>query len=169
MAMTPSQFQEKLVNLQENMMSFALSLTSNYEEAEDLTQETSLKALDNQDKFVGDTNFKGWVLTIMKHLFINNYRRMARQHVQFDDSVDLYNLPLESRSDSGSPEHFLYLQQIDNQIDRLNDDLKTPFSMHITGFKYSEIAEVLGLPLGTVKSRIFFARNQLQKQLKDFA
>ena len=169
MAISPSQFQRKLVQLQKCMMNFALSLTANYEEAEDLTQETSLKALDNQQKFVGDTNFKGWVFTIMKHLFINNYRQVVRKRAQFDNSVVLNNLQTEICSDSGSPEHFCHLKQINEHIENLNDDLKVPFSMYIIGYKYNEIAEILGLPLGTVKSRIFFARSQLRKKLKDFS
>jgi len=157
------QFREELVQLQKNMMSFALTLTTNYDEAEDLTQETLLKALDNQDKFVENTNFKGWVLTIMRNLFINNYRQTARNYTLFDSSANLYNL----KADFGSPENCCIFQHIEKAIEGLSNELKQPFSMYITGYKYDEIAESLSLPLGTIKSRIFFARRELQKQLKE--
>ena len=160
-------FQKKLMDLRKNMMHFALSLTSNYDEAEDLTQETALKALDNQDKFTENTNFKGWVLTIMKNLFINNYRMMVRNYSVFDVSVNLYNLQTERHSDFGLPDQIFDIQEINEAITSLNNDLKEPFTLFLIGYKYDEIAKKLNLPLGTVKSRIFFARQELQRQLKE--
>ena len=160
-------FQKKLMDLRKNMMNFALSLTSNYDEAEDLTQETTLKVLDNQDKFTENTNFKGWVLTIMKNLFINNYRMMIRNYSVFDASANLYNLQTESHSDFGLPDQIFDIQEINKAISSLNNDLREPFTLFLIGYKYDEIAKKLSLPLGTVKSRIFFARQELQRQLKE--
>ena len=165
--MDRSLFQKKLVDLQKNMLNFALSLTSNRDEAEELTQETTLKVLDNQEKFTDNTNFKGWVLTIMKNLFINNYRQVVRNHTIFDTSSNLYNLQTENHSDFGSPEQLFNLQDINGAIDSLNSDLRESFTLYLIGFKYNEIAEKLNLPLGTVKSRIFFARQELQRQLRE--
>ena len=132
--MNALQFKKNLLGMQENMMNFALMLTANREDAQDLMQDTTLKVLDNQEKFIDNVNFKGWVLTIMRNIFINNYQ----------------------------------IQEISKAIENLNKDLKFPFSMYVSGYKYNEIAEKLGLPLGTVKSRIFFARQELQKTLKDY-
>lgn len=82
------QFQQKLLSLQENMMNFALMLTANRDDAQDLLQDTTLKVLDNQDKFVDNVNFKGWVLTVMRNIFINNYHKIVRVQTVVDSSAD---------------------------------------------------------------------------------
>ncbi len=159
---------DELVALQGNMRNFALSLTFNREEAEDLLQDTTLKVLDNQEKFTDNINFKGWVLTIMKNIFINNYRKIVRNQTVIDktDNSHLLNLPQNSGFDS--PESSYALGEISNSIDSFSDEYRIPFSMHIQGFKYEEIAQTMNLPIGTVKSRIFLARKRLQEQLKDY-
>ncbi len=161
-------FQERLMGLQSNMMSFAMMLTANKEDALDLMQDTTLKALDNQDKFIDNVNFKGWVLTIMRHTFINNYHKVLRTQTVVDQEIDLYNLNLSLESGFDSPDGAYAMNEINSAINKLNDDLKIPFSLFLTGYKYNEIAEQLDLPLGTIKSRIFFARKTLQSKLKDF-
>ena len=166
--MNTLQFQKKLMSIQENMMNFALMLTANRDDAEDLMQDTTLKVLDNREKFVDNVNFKGWVLTVMRNIFINNYHKVVRTQTLVDQGVDLYNLEVVNESGFDSPDGSFQIQEITKVIESLNDDLKIPFSMYISGYKYSEIAEKLGLPLGTVKSRIFFARQELQKKLKDY-
>lgn len=162
------QFQKKLLGLQENMMNFALMLTANRDDAEDLLQDTTLKVLNNQEKFVDNVNFKGWVLTVMRNIFINNYHKVVRIQTVVDSSADLYNLDIVNESGFDSPENAYNIQEITKAINNLNNDFRLPFSMYLSGYKYNEIAEKLNLPLGTVKSRIFFARQELQKDLKDF-
>ena len=162
------QFQQKLLSLQENMMNFALMLTANRDDAQDLLQDTTLKVLDNQDKFADNVNFKGWVLTVMRNIFINNYHKIVRVQTVVDSSADLYNLDVVNDSGFDSPDKAYQIKEITKAINGLNDDLKVPFSMFLSGYKYNEIAEKLNVPLGTVKSRIFFARQELQKRLKDF-
>ena len=162
------QFQQKLLSLQENMMNFALMLTANRDDAQDLLQDTTLKVLDNQDKFFDNVNFKGWVLTVMRNIFINNYHKIVRVQTVVDSSADLYNLDVVNDSGFDSPDKAYQIKEITKAINGLNDDLKVPFSMFLSGYKYNEIAEKLNVPLGTVKSRIFFARQELQKRLKDF-
>ena len=157
-----------LVLMQSNMLNYALTLTTNRDEAKDLTQETTLKALSNIDKYYDNGNFKGWVFTIMHNLFINNYRRVVRTQTVLENSDNLYQLNLPQESGFGSPEGSFTYHEIMNVLDTFNDDYKTPFSMHFAGFKYDEIAKSLNLPLGTVKSRIFFARKRLQEILKDY-
>lgn len=162
------QFQEKLLGMQENMMNFALSLTANRDDAKDLMQETSLKVLDNKEKFVDNRNFKGWVLTVMRNIFINQYHRIVRTQTIIDQNMDLYNLDVVNDSEFGSPDGSLQLQEITDAIQELSQDLKVPFSLYVSGYQYNEIAETLNLPIGTVKSRIFFARKELRKRLKDY-
>lgn len=166
--MNALQFQKKLLGMQENMMNFALMLTANKDDAKDLLQDTTLKVLDNQEKFVDNVNFKGWVLTVMRNIFINNYHKLVRTQTIVDQSVDLYNLDVINDSGFNSPDGSYQIQEITKAINELSDDLRIPFSLFLSGYKYNEIAEKLNVPLGTVKSRIFFARQELQKALKSF-
>lgn len=166
--MNALQFQKKLLSMQENMMNFALMLTANRDDAQDLMQDITLKVLDNQEKFVDNINFKGWVLTVMRNIFINNYHKIVRTQTVVDQGVDLYNLDVVNDSGFDSPDGAYQIKEITKAINSLNDELKIPFSMFLSGYKYNEIAEKLSVPLGTVKSRIFFARQELQKVLKDF-
>ena len=166
--MNALQFQQKLVGLQDNMMNFALMLTANREDAQDLLQDTTLKVLDSQDKFVDNVNFKGWVLTIMRNIFINGYHRNVRAQTLFDQSVDVYNVDVLNDSGFDTPDGSVQIQEITGMINSLHEDMKVPFSMFLSGYKYNEIADKLNTPIGTIKSRIFFARQELQKQLKDF-
>ena len=166
--MNALQFQKKLLSMQENMMNFALMLTANRDDAQDLMQDTTLKVLDNQEKFVDNVNFKGWVLTVMRNIFINNYHKIVRTQTVVDRNVDLYNLDIGNNSGFDSPDGAYQIKEITRAINSLNDELKVAFSMFLGGYKYNEIAEKLCVPLRTVKSRIFFARQELQKVLKDF-
>ena len=162
------QFENELVALQNNMRNFAFSLTLNHEDAEDLLQDTTLKVLDNQDKFTDNINFKGWVLTIMKNIFINNYRKIVRNQTVIDKTEDLHHLNLSQDSGFDSPEGSYAVGEINNTISSFPDEYRIPFTMHVQGYKYEEIAETMSLPIGTVKSRIFLARKRLQRQLKDY-
>ena len=90
-------FRKDLIGVQEELLRFAYKLTANREEANDLLQETSLKALDNEEKYVPDTNFKGWMYTIMRNIFINNYRKIVRDQTFVDQTDNLYHLNLPSR------------------------------------------------------------------------
>ena len=163
--MTTIQFQEKIVSIQKNMFNFAMMLTTNRYDAEDLLQETTLRVLDNQNKYVDNVNFKGWVLTIMRNIFINNYRKELRSQVVIDQTDDLYLLNVQGDSRWEHPEEVLNTKEIKILINGLSDELKIPFSLYLDGYKYNEISDKLSLPLGTVKSRIFFARRELQRNL----
>ncbi len=166
--MSSKNFQSKLMGLQSNLLNFAYILTSNRDDAQDLLQDTTLKALDNEDKYVDNVNFKGWVFTIMRNIFINNYRRVVRSATIIDQTEDLYHLNLPQDSGFETPEGSIAAKEIYEAIDAFTDEYRIPFSMHVAGYKYNEIAEKMNLPLGTVKSRIFFARKRLQEQFKDY-
>lgn len=161
-------FQTKLLDLQSNLLNFAYLLTSNRDDAYDLLQDTTLKALDNEDKYVDNVNFKGWVFTIMRNIFINNYRKVVRSATVIDQTEDLYHLNLPQESGLETPEGSIAADEISEAINSFSDDYRIPFSMHVAGYKYNEIAKEMNLPLGTVKSRIFFARKRLQTLLKDY-
>lgn len=166
--MGSKEFQNKLMNLQDNMLNFAYMLTSNREAARDLLQDTTLKALDNEEKYLDNTNFKGWVFTIMRNIFINNYRRVVRCATVIDQTENLYHLNLSQDSGLETPEESYGVNEITAMINTFPDSYRIPFSMHVAGYKYNEIAEKMQLPLGTVKSRIFFARKRLQMRFADY-
>jgi len=166
--MTMMNFTERLMGLQDNLKNFAYQLTANREDAEDLLQDTTLKALDNQEKYLENVNFKGWVFTIMKNIFINNYRKVVRNQTIIDQTEDLYHLNLPQESGFDTPDGSYSVKEIMKAINSFSDEYKVPFSMHVAGFKYQEIADKMSLPIGTVKSRIFFARQRLQENLKDY-
>ena len=166
--MGTSKFQSNLMNLQSNMLNFAYMLTSNRDDAYDLLQDTTLKVLDNESKYAENTNFKGWVFTIMRNIFINNYRRSARAATMIDTTDNLYHINLSQDSGLESPEESYGPGEIGAAIESFSDEYRIPFSMHVAGYKYNEIAEHMNLPLGTVKSRIFFARKKLQEQFADY-
>jgi len=161
-------FENRLLGLQDNMFNFALTLTSNREEARDLMQETTLRVLDNKEKYYENINFKGWVFTIMHNIFVNNYRKIVRSQTIIDKTENLYHLNLPQDSGFDTPEGAYTIKEINTAINSFTDECKIPFSMHLAGYKYEEIAQHLGLPIGTVKSRIFFARKRLREMLKDF-
>ena len=166
--MGTSKFQNDLMNLQSNMLNFAYMLTSNRDDAYDLLQDTTLKVLDNESKYAENTNFQGWVFTIMRNIFINNYRRTARAATMIDTTDNLYHLNLSQDSGLESPEDSYGACEIGAAIESFSDEYRIPFSMHVAGYKYNEIAEKMNLPLGTVKSRIFFARKKLQERFADY-
>lgn len=162
--MGSAKFQSNLLNLQDKLLNFAYMLTSNRDDAYDLLQDTTLKAIENEDKFAENTNFKGWVFTIMRNVFINNYRRGMRTATIVDTTENLYHLNLSQDSGLETPEGSLGTSEISDAINSFADEYRIPFSMHVAGYKYNEIAEQMNLPLGTVKSRIFFCRKKLQER-----
>lgn len=166
--MTSKEFSDNLVKLKDHMERFALSLTYDKEEAKDLIQETYLKALVYKDKFVDYTNLKAWVFTIMKNIFINNYRKSVRVNTIVDSSKDLLLLNNTKESRHVLPDSEYAYHEINNVIDGLQNEFKIPFTMHHEGYKYQEIAENLNLKIGTVKSRIFFTRKKLIESLADY-
>ena len=165
--MTRTQFQSNLQEVQENLRRYALKLTQDTNDADDLVQDTSLRALTHRDKFVSDINFKGWMMTIMYNIFLNNQDRVERRRKIFDTTVDILNVPLMTEGGYSTTDGAMNIREIYSAIDNLSEHTRTPFKMFLSGYKYSEIAEKIGIPEGTVKSRIFFARKALQKSLRD--
>ncbi len=166
--MTAYEFNNNLIGMKPNLYRFAMSLTYDHDTALDLVQDIYLKALTFKDKFVDHTNFKAWVFTIMKNTFINNYRRSVRENTIIDSTYDLYLLNQQYGKGAISPESIYFEAEIQKAIDSLEDEFRIPFRMYLHGYKYKEIADKLGLKIGTVKSRIFFTRQKLMLMLKDY-
>ena len=163
--MSTLEFNAEFAAMTQILERFAFKLTRNSEEAQDLFQETAYRAMSNRDKFRPGTNFKAWLLTIMKNIFINNYRKKTKANTIIDSTDNLYYINSGSTVIKNNAESNIMMDELEGMIESLDDTLKVPFEMHYVGYKYQEIADKLRLPLGTVKSRIFFARKALKEMI----
>lgn len=165
--MNTTEFRTQLLEQEAHLLRYARSLTTNTEDANDLLQETFLRALLFQSSYQAGTNLRAWVFTIMRHTFINHYRRNTRKNTAFDSTdnqVLLNNRPSDYQTDE-----LANYDEMSEAVEQLSDDFRIPFKMHTQGYKYREIADKLDLCIGTVKSRIFFSRQKLQQQLPGYA
>lgn len=156
---------EQITGLRHRLMAFTRRFTTDREESSDLVQDTLLKALMHQNKYRQDTNLQGWLFTIMRNTFINNYRRNQHVRTLHGRTNDLYLTNIEDNDTLNLPEARCSYKDIWQHVNTLREELLVPLKMHISGYKYHEIAEHLHLPMGTVKSRIFHARKEIQKKL----
>jgi len=163
--MTKIDFTNSFYKLTPSLNSFAYNLTKDAEEAKDLYQETAFRAMTNRDKFKAGTNLKAWLFTIMKNIFINNYRKKAKANTIMDSTDNMYFLNSTDNSISNGAGTNIMMEELGGMIKNLDASIRVPFEMHYVGYKYQEIANELELPLGTVKSRIFFARKELKNQI----
>lgn len=166
--MSSIDFNTLLADNSEFLRPFAINLTRDQEAAKDLFQETMFRALANQDKYHVGTNIKAWLYTIMRNIFINNYRRKVKQNTIFDHTGNDYLLNYNQGAIANRAESALRLKDMYEVIDKLPEIFRTPFLMYYEGYKYYEIAEALNEPLGTIKSRIHFARKMLKAQISRY-
>ena len=164
--MSTLEFDNRFEQMSSLLHSFAYNLTKNVEDAKDLFQETAFRAMTNREKFRSGTNFKAWLFTIMKNIFINNYRKKVKANTIMDSTDNMYYINSGSIVVANSAESNIMMKELSEIIGNLDETIKVPFLMHYKGFKYQEIADELALPLGTVKSRIFFARKELKDSIK---
>jgi len=159
-------FNANFYTLSTVLRSFAYRLTQDREDAMDLYQETAFRAWKNKDKFKAGTNFRAWLMTIMKNIFINNYRKKVKRNRFIDNTDDQYYInsavKVENRVESN-----MMMDELSSLVNSLEDNLKIPFVMHYLGHKYQEISESLKIPLGTIKSRIHLARKELKKSIQE--
>lgn len=167
--MSTKEFENMLIANADFLKPFAFTLTKDNESAKDLTQETLFRALANKEKYNVGTNIKAWMYTIMRNIFINDYRKKARQNVIFDQTPNDFLLDHNQSAVVNQAESNLRLKEIKNAIHRLPDIFKHPFVLFFEGYRYNEIAELLHEPLGTVKSRIHFARKLLKTEISRHA
>ncbi|WP_442592111.1 RNA polymerase sigma factor [Pedobacter sp. AW31-3R] len=164
--MSMNDFNCQLYSYKDSLHAFALSFTKDREDANDLVQDTMLKAINYAAHFKEGTNFKAWLYTIMKNTFINNYRRSTRTHAILTVTDEISSDKLHySASVNDSDSKFL-MEDIYKALGKLQPDYYVPFLKYFEGFKYHEIAEQLDIPIGTVKTRIHVARQLLKKSLK---
>ncbi len=162
------EFNRLLLQHADFLKPFAVNLTRDTEAANDLYQETLYKALANQDKYNVGTNIKAWLFTIMRNIFINNYRRKAKQKTIFDNSPNEFLINQKQATVANAAESDMRIKEINKAITQLPEIFRTPFLLYFDGYKYNEIAEALHEPLGTIKSRIHFARKLLKEQISRY-
>lgn len=166
--MTAIEFNSAVIYQEKNLRPAALKLTKDMEAANDLIQDTLLKALSNREKFSEGTNLKAWLYTIMRNTFITNYHRLMRRNTFIDPTANLHYLNSTSHVTDNQGTSNLAMDEIDSAINKLSYVYKTPFMMYYKGYKYHEIADILDIPIGTVKNRIHIARKELKSSLKSY-
>lgn len=166
--MTALELTHQLSGLKPVLYTFTRRFTTNRDESLDLVQDTLLKALSYRDKFRENTNLKGWLFTIMRNTFINNYRKGKRAMTMLDNTKELYFLNTEDSHTFNKPDRTFEYNDILKHVNTLPQDLLRPFTLHTDGYKYHEIAKTLRIPIGTVKNRIFHARKEIQKRLTGY-
>ena len=163
--MSTPEFNELIINNTTFLKPFAFTLTRDNESAKDLVQETLFRALANRDKYNVGTNIKAWLYTIMRNIFINDYRKKSKQATVFDNTPNDFLIDNNQTSVSNEAVAKLNLKEVQEAIHSLPIIFKNPFLLYFDGYKYHEIADMLNEPLGTIKSRIHFARKLLKNQL----
>ena len=146
-----------LIGMQKSLFNFAYSLTMNRDDAQDLLQATSLKVLSNVEKLVHYENLNGWMYTIMRNIFINDYHRNVNRRTVYDNEDETIMKSVANDPSDDTPESLYNVKEY-----------RVPFSLYLAGYKYQEIADEMHLPIGTIKSRIYMTRQQLQSQLRDY-
>ena len=163
--MSARAFHDLLIDNSDSLKPYAFNLTKDNEAAKDLMQETLYKALANREKYLAGTNVKAWMYTIMRNLFINNYRKRRRKQAIFNDPPIGFYFPEVSTGMPGA-EMGVRMKELNASLYDLPQIFRFPFQMYFEGYKYNEIASLLDEPLGTIKSRIHFARKLLKEQMK---
>lgn len=162
-------FRNRLLSSQRSLFSFAIKLTANRDNAEDLVQDTTLRALANEEKYAEGTNFKGWVMTIMRNIFLNDKRRLECTVMVDEETSEARSAVLNTVSESPEPDSVYNANQISAFVQTLPDSLRIPFTMSMAGYSYEEIGKKIGEPAGIVKSRLFHTRKRMRQIFSELA
>jgi RNA polymerase sigma-70 factor (ECF subfamily) len=162
--MSPAEFTDLLLLQGDFLKPFAIALTRDSEAARDLYQETIYRALLHREKYTEGTNIRAWLFTIMRNLFINHYRHKVKQQLFLERATRVLVLLHQPYVDNQAITN-MQVKSIQHAIYRLPNLFKRPFLLYYEGFKYYEIADMLHEPMGTIKSRIHFARKMLKQQI----
>ena len=166
--MTAIEFNNHVLSFSERLKYFALSLTANKDDADDLFQETYLRAFRYREKMTDQRNVKAWIYTIMRNIFINEYRRKFKSSASISYTDDPYQLDNDKSRYTVAGDEEFSVKEIEKVINELDEEYRIPFMMHLQGYKYKEIADENNLLMGTVKSRIFNARQKLMVSLSEY-
>ena len=162
--MSQEDFCNRILRLYQPLFSFALKLTRDQQDAKDLVQETTFRAIQYQHKYRQDTNFKGWITTIMYNQFLTNKKKSARRNM-VEAPMEDFLFAIENEKVNNPAEENMFIKDVMTMLGCLSKTCRIPFLMYYQGYPYREISEKLGIPLGTVKSRISFARTNLRRMV----
>lgn len=157
------------------LYNFAYHLTYNDTDAEDLVQETMLKACRSVESYQLGTNAKAWLFTILRHVFINDYRKKSKmpQRGSIEDIEKHHHAQEGTKGKHLDLSHEAFRDMMGDEvlaaIESLSEEFKTIILLDLEDFKYAEMAEIINIPVGTVRSRLFRARKELKKKLRDYA
>lgn len=161
------EFEEKILEHIDSLYNIAFRMAQNRDDANDLVQEAALRGYRNFNKFKAGTNFKAWIITILRNIYINEYRRRIKepQKVEFKKVENFISLP----EVSGVQEE-IFSETIKSLIDKLAEELRVTLTLfYVDNFSYKEIAKIMDVPIGTVMSRLYNARQVLKKQLSAYS
>ena len=166
--MNKFEFNTLVIQHSDSLKLYARNFTKDHDDANDLVQETLLKAITYFKNFRDGTNLKGWLYTIMKNTFINNYRRVTKSNsfITKEEEISPTNLVVSASNNLG--ENKFMMEDITTALTNLSEDYYTPFTMYFEGYKYHEISDHLNIPIGTVKTRIHVARKAMKKTLSAY-
>ena len=163
--MTTLEFNNQYQPLEELLFAFAMKLCRDKVNAQDLMQETLCRAYKNKDRFSKGTNFKAWITTIMRNNYINDYRKLKTRN-RVEAPIEDYGYMVENKTTEGNAGSIIMMKELTKMVDNLSQDFQKPFVMFKDGYHYNEIAEEMNIPIGTVKSRIYFARKKLKRMIQ---
>lgn len=166
--MTQVEFSTLVIRQSTSLKTYALRFTHDTEDANDLVQETLLKAVTYYNNFKEGTNIKGWLYTIMKNTFINSYRRFVKSSSVVTKTEEISSQQLYFSASVNKGENKFVMDDIQTALKSLSVEYYIPFTMYFEGYKYHEIADDLEIPIGTVKTRIHVARKLLKKKLANY-
>ncbi len=159
----------EICNHRSCLEAFAMKFTADTEDANDLVQDTIIKAIRYHNLYREGTNLRGWLYTIMKNTFINEYRRTGRRRSVITVTDDLSAQQLKKSAAHNLGEGKFVMEDINKAMEKLQPEYSIPFLRYFEGYKYHEIAQEMGIPIGTVKTQIHMARQLLKHQLKMYA
>lgn len=169
-------FEDEIIPHLDAMYNFALRLTSDPSDAEDLVQDTIVKAFRFFSSYEKGTNAKAWLFRILKNSYINNYRKQSKQpnQVDYDEVATFYETIRAERTDTSDLEDKMFRDLIDDDISQALEELPEDFRTvvllcDVEDFTYEEIANMLDVPIGTIRSRLHRGRNLLKAQLEEYA
>jgi RNA polymerase sigma factor (sigma-70 family) len=160
---TQKLFEQEVAEVMDFLYTVAYRMTYNQQDAQDLVQETVMRAYRYFDHFRQGTNFKAWIATVMRNLFINEYRKKMRAPHRVDFEKVKQFIP--AQEEKSSQEEILN-EKISYALQELPEELRAAVTLfYLEGFSYKEISQIMDIPLGTVMSRLHSARETLKKKL----
>jgi len=166
-SMNNHEFLSAYQSLEQRLRAFAIKLTRSKTDADDLLQETVMLAYSNRKKIRMGTNFKSWITTIMRNTFINDYR-IKRNRKTITGALEDHAHEAKNKMVTNDCESTLMMEELSDILQKIDSKYRLPFLMYYKGYDYQEIAAKMKIPMGTVKSRLYVARQKLSTLIQTY-